>query len=113
MECLKCGKKTKDEQVFCERCLEMMEAYPVKRDIHVQLPSRPTAAAPKKTGKRRRNLSPEEQAVYYRRRSRRLAILSVLLAVVVCVTAAMLVHLVLNPEDAELGKNYTFIQDWN
>ena len=111
MECLKCGKKTKDEQVFCPRCLESMEAYPVRPDIHIQLPNRPVADTQKKSGKKRRSLSPEEQVVYLRRRSRRLAVLCVALAAVLCVTAAMLTHLVMHPEDVELGKNYTFIQD--
>ena len=111
MECLKCGKKTKDEQVFCEQCLAAMDAYPVRPDIHIQLPNRPIADTPKKSGKKRRSLSPEEQAIYYRRRSRRLAVLCVALVAVLCVTAAMLAHLIMHPEDAELGKNYTFIQD--
>ena len=113
MECLKCGKKTKDEQVFCEQCLAGMEAYPVRPDIHIQLPNRPVADTPKKSGKKRRSLSPEEQVVYLRRRARRLTVLCAALAAVLCVTAAMLVHLVIHPESAELGKNYTFIQDWD
>ena len=113
MECLKCGKKTKDEQVFCERCLEFMESYPVKPDIHIQLPNRPVAITPKKASKKRRNLSPEEQVVFLRRRSRRLVVLSVALAVVLCVTIVMLAHVVLHPEVAELGKNYTFLPDFD
>ena len=111
MECLKCGKKAKDEQVFCDQCLAAMEAYPVKPDIHIQLPNRPVADPSKKSGKKRRNLSPEEQAVYFRRRSRRLAVLCVALVAALCVTAAMLAHTVLHSENPELGKNYTFIQD--
>lgn len=48
MTCMKCGKDTKDGQVFCDHCRESMEAYPVKPDAHIQLPIRNIKAAPKK-----------------------------------------------------------------
>ena len=60
MYCLKCGKETREEQVFCDHCIEVMEEYPVKPGTPVQLPHREAAAAPKKTS-RRKTLSQEEQ----------------------------------------------------
>lgn len=71
MACMKCGKKTKEDQVFCTECLEVMEKYPVKRDIHIQLPNRPTTLPQKRTNRRRRNLPPEEQVIFLRGRIRR------------------------------------------
>jgi len=63
MICLKCGKKTKEDHVFCDKCLTTMEAYPVKPDVHIQLPNRSAAAAAKKAGPKRRQLTAEEQVV--------------------------------------------------
>ena len=58
MNCMKCGRKIPDEQVFCDKCLEQMEAYPVKPGTVVQLPTQ-TSALPKKPV--RRVLPLEEQ----------------------------------------------------
>ncbi len=80
MACLKCGKKTKDEQSFCPHCLEIMERYPVKPDVHVQLPNRPAAAERKKPLRKRRMLTYEEATVLWRTRTRWLAALVLLLA---------------------------------
>ena len=48
MACMKCGKDTEETQLFCARCLEVMEAYPVKPDTHIQLPVRDEEIIPKK-----------------------------------------------------------------
>lgn len=109
MNCLKCGKKTTDEQVFCDDCLSSMAAYPVKPDVHVQLPNRPVAQAVKKTGRKRRTLTPEDQIVILRWRVRRLIALVLLLAVLLGVVGTILADVVLHHEDLELGKNYTFV----
>ena len=53
MACMKCGKDTEDGRMFCARCLEVMEAYPVKPDVHIQLPVRNGTAAPKKQNRKR------------------------------------------------------------
>ena len=59
MYCLRCGKDTPDNKVFCKSCLDSMEAYPVKPGHPIILPSRPVAVAPKKSRKPK-NLSNEE-----------------------------------------------------
>ena len=53
MYCLKCGKETQDEHVFCDHCLEIMEQYPVKPGTPAPIPLRKTAAAPKKASRHR------------------------------------------------------------
>lgn len=58
MYCLKCGKETLEEKIFCEDCLLLAQRYPVKPGTPVQLPRQdPT----KKNTPQKRTLSPEEQ----------------------------------------------------
>ena len=61
MYCIKCGKETENEKMFCGHCLEVMEKYPVKQNTPVQLPKRPQQIEQKKSRRRRRALDPEEQ----------------------------------------------------
>lgn len=48
MSCMKCGKAAEDGQAFCAHCLEVMESYPVKPDVHIQLPVRTAEDSNKK-----------------------------------------------------------------
>lgn len=60
MNCIKCGSKVSEGQVFCSDCLQDMERQPVKPGTPVILPSRPAApAAKRRHGKRTRK--PEDQ----------------------------------------------------
>ena len=107
MYCLKCGKETKDEQVFCEHCLEVMDRYPIKPGTPVQLPHRQSAAAPKKTS-RRKILSAEEQIQQLRALVR--ALLVCLLAVSLMLGFFVWKHLQPETEEQpqkEIGQNYT------
>ena len=108
MKCIKCGKKTKGEQVFCNGCLEAMEAYPVKPDVHIQLPSQASPAAPKKTGKKRRNPTDEEQIVHLRRVVRWMAVVIAVLAILLGVACGMLFPTFGQKETSSLGQNYTY-----
>lgn len=38
MNCMKCGRETENEKVFCDSCLSVMEKYPVKPGIVIHLP---------------------------------------------------------------------------
>ena len=107
MQCLKCGKETKHEQVFCAQCLAVMDTYPVKPDVHIQLPKQADREFSKKSGKKRRLPSLEEQIASLRRKNRRLG--AALLLVVLLLGAA--IYLLLRdaapPTEADTGKNYT------
>lgn len=109
MACLKCGKKTKDEQVFCPACMTVMEAHPVKKDVHLQLPNRKERALPKRTGHKRRALSPEEQLSLLKKRQTRLIAVIVLLALLLSAAVGLLIFTLTAPEDLELewGINYS------
>ena len=92
MHCLKCGKNTKNEQVFCPQCLAVMDTYPVKADARIQLPNHANREGPKKSGKKRRPPSLEEQLVTLRRRNRRLVALLLVAALLLGVTGYLLLH---------------------
>lgn len=52
MYCLRCGKDTVENKIFCESCLASMEEYPVKQGQPILLPSRqPVVQATKKSRK--------------------------------------------------------------
>jgi hypothetical protein len=59
MYCLRCGKETADNKVFCKSCLDTMEEYPVKPGQPIVLPSRP-APVPAKKGRKSKPLSNDE-----------------------------------------------------
>ena len=89
MGCLKCGKDTKDENVFCPQCLATMENYPVKSDIHIQLPNHEARELAKKNAKKKKRApSLEEQIEILRTRNRRLAAIIVLLVLMLFSFAA-------------------------
>ncbi len=60
MNCIKCGVKVPENQVFCDACLADMEKYPVKSDVTVVLPHREETPVTKKKS-RKRTIPPEEQ----------------------------------------------------
>ena len=61
MKCLKCGKETQYEQVFCDHCLDSMAAYPVKPGTPIHLPKPAVSTAAQKTSTRKKTPSLEEQ----------------------------------------------------
>ncbi len=85
MYCLRCGRDTNNDRVFCKECLDLMEEYPVKPGTAIQLPRRTTNVNQKRQN-RRRALSPEEQVVRLKVTSRTLFALlcTVLVAFGVC-----------------------------
>ena len=106
MACLKCGKKTKDDQSFCPRCLEVMEQYPVKKDVHIQLPNRPEATV-KKAPRKRRVLSYEEATVLWRKRTKRLAAAVLVLIVLLGAAVFLLVKGWLAEDALPIGQDLT------
>lgn len=60
MNCIKCGSKISEGQVFCDECLQDMERHPVKPGTPVILPNRPAAVAAKRRHARKAR-KPEEQ----------------------------------------------------
>lgn len=106
MACIKCGKKTKNEQTFCPRCLEVMESYPVKTDVHIQLPNRPDAPV-RKAARKRRAVPAEELVPVLRRRLRRLALIALSLAILLGAAVFLLVKNHLEADKLPDGQNYS------
>ncbi len=61
MKCLKCGKETQHEHVFCDHCLDSMAAYPVKPGAPIHLPKPAVSTAAQKPSARKKAPSLEEQ----------------------------------------------------
>ena len=107
MACMKCGKNTEDERVFCAHCLEVMNAYPVQSDAHIQLPARNASAAPKKQPRKGRMDSKDARIAAQRAQIRWLWV------VVVALVLAVAVLLLRSPEvlaEDKVGQNYTYIE---
>lgn len=49
MSCIRCGRDTEDNQVFCVECLADMERHPVKPGTPIQLPVRMQQPSAKRT----------------------------------------------------------------
>ncbi len=110
MYCLKCGKETRSENVFCDGCLETMERYPIKPDTPVQLPRRQAASAAKKQTRRR--ILTQEEIIQRLKVTVRVLIACLLIS---CLTIGSLCWLCFfSPKETpvpvpenDVGKNYT------
>lgn len=107
MNCLKCGRKTVDEHVFCDECLAVMDHYPVKPGTPVHLPRHAFAQANKKPAQRKRTISQEEQIERLKKRLRRSRLAGLLLLVALCLAAVILVREFAGEDIPAIGQNYT------
>lgn len=89
MYCIKCGKETENEKMFCGHCLEVMEDYPVKPNTPVQLPKRPQQTEQKKSKRRKRTLDPEEQILQLRTTARTLFLCLVVVSLLLCILSGI------------------------
>ena len=113
MNCMKCGREISDDQVFCPKCLEQMDACPVKPDIVVQLPQR-RESQPKKPQSRKKAPTPEEQVLRLKRKNRWLRAI-VCLLLLISLGLAYLSLDFFHQLDVQkfLGKNYTTVETTN
>lgn len=108
MLCMKCGNKIEDDQVFCQHCLEGMEKYPVKPDVHVQLPSRRELEVQKKPSRRRRGQNADELVGILRWKVRRQRIL-ILLLLLALVASAALMFIIVKKTDTPIFENFSLL----
>ena len=107
MICLKCGKETIDENVFCQDCLQIMELYPVKPDTPVHLLQRP-ARSTEKQPSHKKEVSPQDTVKQLRLLVRCLAAVIAVLSVLLCITAGMLLQATNKDQPvSNIGRNYT------
>ena len=105
MNCMKCGRETQNENVFCQNCLQEMEKYPVRPGTVVLLPRRKEPSMLKKITKRHVPTAEEQVKLLHKW----VVVLSILLTI--CVAAIVLMfnptmHYVLD-EHVEMGQNYS------
>ena len=116
MNCMKCGVEIPEGQVFCDHCLDLMKAYPIRPGAHIHLPKRATEVIdPKKPVKKRRTPSPEEQIAALKIKILRMRLAIVVLAFVVCVVSGFLALKIYNTHNTEptTGRNYTIDTSMN
>ena len=112
MNCLKCGRKIENSGVFCDECLAIMEKYPVKQNVALQLPRRKEEASGKKSSKKKHQLPLEDQVRHQKRMIRHLVLLVCVLFTAICLLMGWLIFEVLEPNATEdnTGKNYSTVE---
>ena len=107
MNCMKCGRETVSENVFCTDCLSEMEKYPVQPGSVVFLPRRRESASAKKTAKRRA-ITPEEQITGLRKWVIRLALVLIACIVAIILMFEPTMHYLRN-DHYDIGQNYSSV----
>ena len=113
MRCMRCGRECPDEQVFCDRCLKLMQANPIKPGTAVQLVDSSKRYTQAPVARVRRQASPEEKLTSLRAAVRWLALAVVALSLVLGITAWLLVDSLSDSESimpGNLGRNYTAVE---
>ena len=107
MNCIKCGRETLGEQVFCQECQMVMAKYPVKPGTAVKLPERRETTSFRRTPKRRA-VNLEEQVKVLKKRTLHLTIGLILALLMI---AAMIYPSIsyLMEDHHKPGQNYTVI----
>ena len=111
MNCMKCGRETKQDAVFCRECLEHMERHPIPEHMLVYVPTdKDRAAAVRKSAEAHPVISPEDEV---KRLHRKVEILRLL---VILFMGATLFFGILSAETLHelklsnlIGKNYTTV----
>lgn len=111
MYCMKCGRDTVDEHVFCDICQQNMALHPVAPGTAVHLPSR--SAVTRKSSPRKRSVPLEEQLQNLRRSLRRTRTFAVILLVILAMTAVFLLHEITALDAPIIGQNYTIDTNWS
>ena len=110
MACMKCGKETQEGQLFCARCLESMEAYPVKPDVHIQLPVRSKEAAPKKQSRKGHAPQKDAQLAALQWKVRWMALVILVLLLALFISNVKELRNAVKPDSGDIGRNYTYSQ---
>lgn len=105
MTCMKCGRETAEEEVFCEECLAEAAEYPIDPNAVVIIPRRDAAEPVKKTV-RRRTVPLDEQVKSLKKRVRWLTV-SLILCIALLLGAVYPVIGFFTSERYRPGQNYT------
>lgn len=113
MNCIKCGRELRGEQVFCRECQELMEQYPVKPGTPVQLPSHGSQQESKPKQIRIKKSLPLEAQLRKQRVTIRLLILTLIAVLLAFAATAVLSLHLLNQRDHQnrMGENYQVVSE--
>lgn len=106
MSCIKCGKDTLGQDVFCKECLEVMADYPVKPGTPVLIPDQTSVR--RHPTRKLRALEPEEIIRRQRRLIRLLCVTVAVLLVAWALSTAMLIRSLMDNNTLPLGQNFGF-----
>lgn len=110
MHCLRCGRETDDERVFCFLCESVMVKQPVKANTVVTIPQRPVRS---RTAAVRKPQKAEDDTAQLRRTilQLRLWVCMLMAALMLCVGILTWQELAREDKPA-IGQNYTSIIDF-
>ena len=109
MQCLRCGRDTENEQVFCFTCEALMAKHPVKPNTVVTIPERSIrlrTAAPRKPVRVEEDTDRLHRTIL----QLRLWVCMLMAALMLCVAALTWQELTRTTKPA-IGQNYTTIID--
>ena len=107
MNCMKCGRETENEAVFCPDCLQIMEKYPVRPGTVVILPRRRDPSVLKKIAKRH-VVTAEEQVKTLRKSILMLSVMLLVCIIIIILMFKPTMHYLLD-EHVEIGQNYSTV----
>ncbi len=105
MYCLRCGRDTTGDHIFCDSCQQDMALYPVRPGTHVHLPKPKDPLPAKKRSKKKRPATPEEQIVQLRKSLRRTRAVLAAAVLLLALAGGLLVYEA-EMIDSNIGKNY-------
>ena len=110
MNCMKCGRETREDAVFCDECLEHMDRHPVPSNTLVYVPTEKDRTTAKKYTVTHPVQNPEEQIRKLNRRIHSLnLLLALMLGLVIFLGLLSLDTLQQLNVSNLIGKNYTTI----
>lgn len=111
MNCMKCGRETKSDAVFCQDCLEHMERHPVPEHMLAYVPSeKDRAAAAKKHTTPHIVASAEDQVKRLKREGDMLRLMVILFALLSMFLGIVSMETLNELKLSQfIGKNYTTV----
>ena len=109
MQCLRCGRETEDDHVFCFPCEALMAKHPVKPNTVVTIPERSVRQRPAGTRKPVR-VEEDVDALHRTIMQLRLWVCLLMAALMLCVAFLTWQELTRDAEPA-IGQNYHSILD--
>ena len=106
MNCMKCGRETRGEDVFCHDCLTEMKKYPVEPGTVVLLPRRKDPSVKKAV---KRHTPPPEELIDILRRQRAILLFLLLVSLAAILTMFEQTMHYIRDEHYEIGQNYSTV----